>query len=191
MVKFPVKCFLIKGFFQWLSGKESACKAGNIGLIPGLGRSPGGGNSYPLQYSCLENSRAEEPGELQSIRLQSWDMTEPLTLPLPLVWCHFVSKFCLSQPSTNKLLYVMVFSVLQKTVLNTELVYLHILVNISSFFLEFKKKVKFSTFPTVVHKDILFPTSLAAIGITFLLNLHKFKDKTPTWCIVVIYLAFT
>ena len=53
-------------------------------------------------------------------------------------------------------------------------------VNISSFFLEFKKKVKFSTFPTVVHKDILFPTSLAAIGITFLLNLHKFKDKTPT-----------
>ena len=35
-------------------GKESACNAGNLGLIPGLGRSPGGGHGYPLQYSCLE-----------------------------------------------------------------------------------------------------------------------------------------
>ena len=37
-------------------GKESACNAGNPGLIPGLGRSPGEGNGNPLQYSCLENS---------------------------------------------------------------------------------------------------------------------------------------
>ena len=35
--------------------KESACNAGNPGLIPGLGRSPGEGNGSPLQYSCLEN----------------------------------------------------------------------------------------------------------------------------------------
>ena len=35
--------------------KESACNAGNLGLIPGLGSSPGEGNSYTLQYSCLEN----------------------------------------------------------------------------------------------------------------------------------------
>ena len=35
-------------------GKESACKAGDLGLIPGLGRSPGGGHGSPLQYSCLE-----------------------------------------------------------------------------------------------------------------------------------------
>ena len=35
--------------------KESACKTGDLGLIPGLGRS-GEGNSNPLQYSCLENS---------------------------------------------------------------------------------------------------------------------------------------
>ena len=35
-------------------GKEFACNAGDLGLIPGLGRSPGEGNSYPLQYSCLE-----------------------------------------------------------------------------------------------------------------------------------------
>ena len=36
-------------------GKESTCNAGNLGLIPGLGRSPGEGNGYPLQYSGLEN----------------------------------------------------------------------------------------------------------------------------------------
>ena len=37
-------------------GKESACSAGDPSLIPGLGRFPGDGNGYPLQYSCLENS---------------------------------------------------------------------------------------------------------------------------------------
>ena len=36
-------------------GKESTCKAGDMGLIPGSGRSPGEGYGYPLQYSCLEN----------------------------------------------------------------------------------------------------------------------------------------
>ena len=36
-------------------GKESACKAGDAGSIPGLGRSPGEGNGNPLQYSCLVN----------------------------------------------------------------------------------------------------------------------------------------
>ena len=39
-----------------LSGKESACSAGDSGLIPGSGRSPGEGSGNPLQYSCLENS---------------------------------------------------------------------------------------------------------------------------------------
>ena len=37
-------------------GKESASDAGILGLIPGWGRSPGGGHDNPLQYSCLENS---------------------------------------------------------------------------------------------------------------------------------------
>ena len=37
----------------WL--RVSACNAGDLGLIPGLGRSPGEGNDNPLQYSCLEN----------------------------------------------------------------------------------------------------------------------------------------
>ena len=36
-------------------GKASTCNMGNLGLIPGLGRSPGEGNGNALQYSCLEN----------------------------------------------------------------------------------------------------------------------------------------
>ena len=40
---------------QWLSSKESTCKAGDAGLITGLGRSPEGEHGNPLQYSCLEN----------------------------------------------------------------------------------------------------------------------------------------
>ena len=40
-------------FPRWLSSKESACNSGDMGLMPGLGRSPREGNDYPLQYSCL------------------------------------------------------------------------------------------------------------------------------------------
>ena len=43
------------GCSRWLSGKESACNAGDPGSIPGSGRSPGGGNGNPLKYSSLEN----------------------------------------------------------------------------------------------------------------------------------------
>ena len=44
------------GFPSGSAGKESACIVGDLGSIPGLGRPPGEGNSYPLQYSDLENS---------------------------------------------------------------------------------------------------------------------------------------
>ena len=44
------------GFPGGSEGKESACNAGDPGLIPGLRRSPGEVNGYPLQYPCLENS---------------------------------------------------------------------------------------------------------------------------------------
>ena len=43
------------GFPGDLDGKESACNAGDRGMIPGSGRSPGGGSGSPLQYSCLGN----------------------------------------------------------------------------------------------------------------------------------------
>ena len=45
-----------QGFPCGSAGKESACNAGDLGLIPGLGRSPGEGKGYPLQYSGLEKS---------------------------------------------------------------------------------------------------------------------------------------
>ena len=48
--------FLDMGLPWWLSSEESACNAGDLGSIPGLERSSGEGNSYPLQYSGLENS---------------------------------------------------------------------------------------------------------------------------------------
>ena len=44
------------GLPRWLSSKKYTCSVGNLGSIPGLGRSPGEGNSYPLQYSGRENS---------------------------------------------------------------------------------------------------------------------------------------
>ena len=44
------------GFPGGSAGKESSCNAGDLGLIPGLGRSPGEGKGYPFQYSGLENS---------------------------------------------------------------------------------------------------------------------------------------
>ena len=45
-----------RGFPHSSVGKESACHVGNLGSIPGLGRSPGEGKGYPFQYSGLENS---------------------------------------------------------------------------------------------------------------------------------------
>ena len=44
------------GFSGGSDGKVFACNAGDLDLIPGLGRSPGEGNGNPLQYSCLENA---------------------------------------------------------------------------------------------------------------------------------------
>ena len=49
--------FPLYGFPGSSDGKESACNKGDLGLIPGLGRSPGGEYGNPLQYSCLENPK--------------------------------------------------------------------------------------------------------------------------------------
>ena len=48
--------FIFEGFPGGSDSKEFACNAGDLGLVPGLGRYPGEGNSYPLKYSGLENS---------------------------------------------------------------------------------------------------------------------------------------
>ena len=64
-------------------GKESACNAGDLGYLPRSGRSPGEGNGYPFQYSCLENSMDRDswwesgsPGGLQSMGFAESDMAE-------------------------------------------------------------------------------------------------------------------
>ena len=49
-----------KSFSGGSDGEESTCNVGDLGLIPGLGRSPEGGNGNPLQYSCLENPMDRE-----------------------------------------------------------------------------------------------------------------------------------
>ena len=64
--KLPTPVFL--GFLSGSDGKESACNAGDLGSIPGLGRSPGGGHSNPLPvFLPGESPWTEEPGRLQSM----------------------------------------------------------------------------------------------------------------------------
>ena len=46
-----------RGFPGRSDGKEFSCNPGDLGSIPGAGRSPGEGNGYPLQYSCLKNPK--------------------------------------------------------------------------------------------------------------------------------------
>ena len=72
--RLPTPVFL--GFPGGSAGKESACSSGDLGSIPGLGRSLGEGNRYPLQYSDLENSME---CIVHGVALES-DMTEQLSL---------------------------------------------------------------------------------------------------------------
>ena len=58
------------GFPGGSDGKESACSAGDLGLIPELGRSSGEGHGNPLQYSCLENPLDRGTWGLQFMGLQ-------------------------------------------------------------------------------------------------------------------------
>ena len=61
----PTPVFL--GFPYGSAGKEPACSVGDLGSIPGLGRSPGEGKDYPLQYSGPENSMDYRPWSLKEL----------------------------------------------------------------------------------------------------------------------------
>ena len=63
-------------FLGGSDSKESACNAGDLGLILGLGKAAGEGNGNPFQYSCLGNPMDREPGKLQSTES---DTTKQLT----------------------------------------------------------------------------------------------------------------
>ena len=65
----------IIGLPWWLSGKESAHNAGDVGSVPGLGRSLGERSGNPLQYSSWKISWTEELGGLQSMGFQESDTT--------------------------------------------------------------------------------------------------------------------
>ena len=75
-------CSLL-GFPCGSAGKESACDVGDLSSIPGLGRSPGEGKGYPLQYSGLENSMDYSPCGRKEL-----DMTEQLSLLALTILCH-------------------------------------------------------------------------------------------------------
>ena len=62
-------------------GKESACSAEDLGLIPGLGRSPGDVNGNPLQYSCLDNPIQRSLAGYSPWGCKGSDMTEQLNHP--------------------------------------------------------------------------------------------------------------
>ena len=70
-------CMNVFGFPDGSDGKKSACNVGDLGLIPGLGRSPAGGHGNSFQYSCLENPN----GQRSLVGYSPWgrkelDMTE-------------------------------------------------------------------------------------------------------------------
>ena len=69
------------GFPGGLDGKESACNMGDLGLTPGLGRSPGGGHGNPVQYYCLEKPHGQRGLESYSPwGCKESDMTEQLSM---------------------------------------------------------------------------------------------------------------
>ena len=77
-------------------GKASACNAGDLGSIPGLGRSPGEGNGNPLQYSCLENSMdrgAQQATVHQVTRVRHNSATKSFTSTTVGSLLHFFSCY--------------------------------------------------------------------------------------------------
>ena len=83
----------ILGFPVAQAGKESACNAGDLGSIPGLGRSPGEGNGYPLQYSGLENLGHKELDTTERLSLHNWKLKE-IIYKMPGTFSFPVSENC-------------------------------------------------------------------------------------------------
>ena len=84
---------LLKGFAGGSDGKESSCNVGDLGLIPGLGRSPGGGHGHLLQYPCLENPHGQRsPAGSGPQGRKELDTTEQLSRAL-CCWNNLIRKY--------------------------------------------------------------------------------------------------
>ena len=82
----------------WLSGKESACDAGDVGSIPGPGRSPGGGHRNPLQYSCLENPIDRGAWQATAHRVaKSWTQLKRLSTHTGLSLKSYIFPFVINE----------------------------------------------------------------------------------------------
>ena len=84
------------GFPCGYSGKESACNVGDLGLIPGLRRSPGEGKGYPLQYSGLENSMDDV---YSPWGCKESDRTEWLS---PSLWASLIAQLVKNLPAVQE-----------------------------------------------------------------------------------------
>ena len=94
---FPFACFGIPWCLRWLSVCPQCRRPGSILR---LGKSPGEGNGNPLQYSCLGNPRAEEPGGLQSMGSQRVRHDWATSLSLCLLWACFALHFLVGAMSS-------------------------------------------------------------------------------------------
>ena len=114
------QAFIFEGYFpRWLSDKESTCQAGDVGLIPGLGRFPGEGNGNPFQYSCLGGPQTEAGYSPQGHKRVRHDLeTKQQHLMLSFVSFFFpqntVNIFCLLEssplPSKGGILYICMYT---------------------------------------------------------------------------------
>ena len=80
-MNFPPHSLYVKVFPCGSAGKESACNVGDLGSIPGLGKSPGEGKGYPSQYSGLENSPKSQTrlSNFHSLHTGLWSLLTALS----------------------------------------------------------------------------------------------------------------
>ena len=101
-------CYITWGFSCGSNCKESAYSAGGLYSIPGSGRSPGEGNNYPLQHSCLENFMDRRAWRARVHGVMGLYTTEQLTLSLFLPQEKNVTPVCLCLPGSYSWVFLAV-----------------------------------------------------------------------------------